>query len=164
MESKSPYNINISLPNLINICVDEIYEGEIRGRMYHCYDREPVIFSSAVELLMRAEELFDAIRFPQASTRTRQFQEKEAIVNPVRPVKVVDQRKIILHTGELASFVTGVRFRQGSTWQGDFTRMETGRQCHFSNTLNFLKLLDDYMREEGTVWTVPFCDKIIRIH
>lgn len=27
-------------PNLISICVDEIRNGELSGRLYHCYSEE----------------------------------------------------------------------------------------------------------------------------
>jgi len=138
------HNINISLPNLINICVDEKVGGEICGRLYHCYDEHPVEFSNVIELIREAENLFDHINIPQASTRTRCFQDKE--VPPARPVcrppKAVEPKDILAHTGKLASFVTEVRFRQNSTWQGEVTHMETGERRRFGNTLDYLKMLD----------------------
>jgi len=142
MEEKRQSGINVSLPNLINICVDEIKNGEISGRIYHYYDKEPELFYNAVELLMKVEELFDKIRYPQASTRTRQFNQTDSPIYQSRPPRVADKDDVLEKRGKIASFATGVRFRQNSTWQGDFVRLETGEQKRFANTLSFLKLVD----------------------
>ena len=70
MENKKQPQINISMPNLINICVDEKNNGEFSGRLYHCYGKEAEPFHNVVELLRKVEDLFDRICFPQASTKT----------------------------------------------------------------------------------------------
>ena len=142
MDNKTQYNINISLPNLMNICVDEVIGGEIRGRLYHCYSKDPVVFYNIIELLMEAENLFDTINYPQASTRTRCFNEREMRPPAPRPEKQLDQREILQYRGRKASLAVGIRFRQGSTWQGEFVTMENGTRKMFSNTLDFLKLMD----------------------
>ena len=76
MEKHNIHQINISAPNLIVICIDKADTEEIEGRFYHCYGNEPVSFVSIVEFLTKAEKFFDLISFPQASTRTRNFDSK----------------------------------------------------------------------------------------
>ena len=136
--------INISAPNLVAICVDEVEHGEISGRLYHCYQQEPVLFFNVIELLREMEELFDTIGFPQASTKTRSFLEKEQqrATQVTRPERVVVQTDIIQNTGGKGTFVTNVRYRQNSTWQGNFFWMEQEKQVEFSNTLEFIRQLD----------------------
>ena len=135
--------INISMPNLINLCVNETDHGEIKGELYHCYTKEPVLFSNVIELLTAAETLFDTLRFPEASTRTRRFVGVEETQMPTaRPPKVVDQTEVIEHRGKIASFILCVQFRQNSTWQGEVIWLERGIRKRFSNTLNFIKILD----------------------
>ena len=63
-------------PNLISICVDEIRNGELSGRLYHCYSEEACPFSNVAHLIELAENLFDQIKFPQASTQMRTFTDK----------------------------------------------------------------------------------------
>ena len=46
-------------PNLISICVDEIRNGELSGRLYHCYSEEACPFSNVAHLIELAENLFD---------------------------------------------------------------------------------------------------------
>ena len=99
MENKKQPQINISMPNLINICVDEKTHGEFSGRLYHCYEKEAEPFYNVVELLRKIEDLFDRICFPQASTKTRCFREAEPTGRIVRPEKLVEQTKVIEYRG-----------------------------------------------------------------
>lgn len=142
MEQKKPLQINISMPNLINICVNEKEHGEMNGQLYHCYSKEPIAFGNVIELLTIAEKLYDRICFPQASTKTRRFTEEEPQVQVKRPEKVAEQTEIIGHRGKIGSFVLCVRFRQNSTWQGEVIWLEKGIRKRFSNTLDFIKILD----------------------
>lgn len=144
MENVQQYKGNIFIPNLLNICVDRNVCGEVSGRLYHCYSSEPILFANIIELIREAEKLFDTIAFPQASTKTRSFVEpdEQPAMQVRRPEKVVDPKVVTAHKGELVSFVTNVRFRQNSTWQGEFFWVEQGRTIMFSNTLDFIKQID----------------------
>lgn len=142
MENKKQTQINISMPNLINICVNERMHGEISGEIYHCYEKEPMLFSNVVEMLRKIEDLFDRICFPQASTKTRSFYETPPAGRTIRPEKVVMQQDVIQYRGTVGSFVTCVKFRQNSTWQGELFWMEKGIKRQFANTLDFIKILD----------------------
>ena len=144
MENKGRYCINISAPNLINICVDQMQHGEIKGRLYHCYSGEPIIFLNVIELIRMAEKLFDEIAFPQASTKTRSLLQKDnnPTINMRRPEKILAQSQIVEKTGVLGTFVTSVRFRQNSTWQGEMYWVEQDEIIKFSNVLDFIKGLD----------------------
>ena len=148
MSSAQQYRFNISAPNLINICVDEKNDEEISGRLYHCYSREAVRFTNIIELIREAEKLFDTIAFPQASTKTRQFADEcRQQAEPVkRPAKVMHQEDVAGYTGKLGTFITSVRFRQKSTWQGEFFWMEKEENRQFANMLDFIRLIDDALK------------------
>lgn len=141
MTQRVQYPFNIYVPNLLNICVDNNECAEISGRMYHCYEKEPVQFNNIIELIQAAENLFDRISFPQASTKTRCFVKKEDVYME-KPEKVVSHEEVVEQKGEKGSFITSVRFRQNSTWQGEFFQMETGKKEKFSNMVDFIKRLD----------------------
>ena len=143
MDNKNQLQINISLPNLINICVGQKVEGEISGEIYHCYANEPMRFSNVIEMLKEIENLFDRICFPQSSTKMRSFCETSQISQMRRPEKVLMQQDVIKHRGTLGSFVKCVKFRQNSTWQGEIFWMEKGIKRQFTNTLDFIKILDN---------------------
>lgn len=135
-------HINISAPNLVTICVDQSQDGEMSGRLYHCYTREPWRFFNVIQLLRQMEKLFDALSFPQASTQTRYFIEQEPAKLPLLE-KVAEQRELLSCRGEEGTFVVWVRFRQNSAWQGEMVWMEQERQEAFFSTLEFIKLISN---------------------
>lgn len=134
--------LNLSVPNLVNICVDNALGGEFSGRFYHCYSKEPETFSSIVQLIRKIDELFDDISFPQASTKARSFSKKTDSKSPRYTQKVLEQSEIITYSGDLGTFILTVKFRQNSTWQGELYRMEQDKKYSFSNTLDLIKLID----------------------
>lgn len=136
------FKINLSPPNLLNICVDCTDNGEISGRVYHCYKKGPVSFANVVELIKIAEHLFENIGYPQASTKSRSFEERKETVQAPRLEKVAEQKDLIQHRGEKGTFVTYVQYRQQSTWQGELSWMEKEQNYRFHNSLEFLKLID----------------------
>ena len=144
MGNMQQYHISISAPNLINICVDEQSSGEICGRLYHCYSEEAVRFLNVIELLREMENLFDVIGFPQASTKTRSFIKhfRQGSVPLDKPEKKVSPESMVQWRGEKGTFITSVRFRQNSTWQGELFWVEKELVQKFSNTLEFIKLID----------------------
>lgn len=146
METKKQYRVNISAPNLMNICVDGNEKGELKGRLYHCYTAESVHFSNVVDLIMEVERLCDAINFPQASTKTRSFTEKET-VTVTKPDKVLDQQEIIQHVGEMGTFITHIKFRQQSSWQGEYFWVEKEEVNRFTDTLDFIKQIDNHLAQ-----------------
>ena len=144
--------INISAPNLINICVDESDQEEISGRMYHCYQEEPVCFANVIELIREMEELFDRIAFPQASTKTRAFKEYDSCgtTSVVRPPKLMSQERVIDNSGKKGTFITSVKYRQNATWQGEALWKEKNLQISFMNLLDFIKQIDRSLQNDIT--------------
>ncbi|MCI8586527.1 MAG: hypothetical protein HFI92_11695 [Lachnospiraceae bacterium] len=140
MKGRQGFYINLSASNLVSICVDQSVDGDISGRLYHCYTEEPVPFSNAVQLLIRMEELYDGISFPQASTRSRRFVQRQQPAHSFQ--KVRDQRSLLAFRGKRATFVTSVHYRQNSAWQGDVAWMEQEQKESFLSTLEFLKLIN----------------------
>ncbi len=135
------YPINIFTPDLVNVCVDRSVNGEIGGRLYHRYQEEPLQFSNLVDLLRLMEQFFDAIQFPQSSTMSRSFRHPQPKAEEMRP-EAGDPETVLRQTGEVASFIVNVAFRQNSTWQGEIFWEEEQQLQHFSSTLDFIKIVD----------------------
>ena len=141
MEEKKIYRINISMPNLINLCVDNFENEEISGRIYHRYQKEPVVFSNIIELLNITENLFDKISYPQASARTRKFVEPFSKKREAPPEKIVDAKELLAYRGERSTFALCVKFRQNVSWQGEIVNRKNDSCRYFSSTLEFIKIL-----------------------
>ena len=115
-------------PNLISICVDEIRNGELSGRLYHCY----------IEL---AENLFDQIKFPQASTQMRTFTEKsQKTVQP--PEKKKSAEELEKERGKKGTMLLYVQYRQRSTWQGMVKWVEGDQEWKFFSELELFKIIN----------------------
>ena len=147
MEQQELPRMNMSTPNLIVVCVDQMQEGDIGGRFYYCYEKEPVKFESIVELMTKADRFFDEIAFPQASTEARSFTEKKKgleskAYNKRRPERRVAVEEMLSHRGEKETFAVSVKFRQRSTWQGELLWLEESKKASFTNMLELLAQID----------------------
>jgi hypothetical protein len=60
----------------------------------------------------------------------------------VRPEKVVSQADVMQNNGEISTFITCVKFRQNSTWQGEMYWKENDTKMRFLNLLEFIKQID----------------------
>ncbi len=137
-------HFNMSAPNLVNVCIDHYEDGEIGGRLYHCYAEQPRTFHNVIELLRVAEELYDTIGFPQASTKTRSLVEDKKCqqIRQKSTKKKCSQIEVSGHQGEKATFLLVVKFRQNSTWQGELFDIKKEIIHKFANTLELMKILD----------------------
>ena len=150
MDRIQQYKINISSPGLLCVCVDRKVDGNIGGRLYHCYNEEPFLFDDVVEVGLEAEKLFDEIGFPQASTVTRSFMENKQVGEKRGKEKIRMQQTLISYVGTKGTFLVDVRFRQKATWQGSVVCMETGEKLLFSSFLELIKIIDAQIDEERT--------------
>ena len=60
----------------------------------------------------------------------------------------MEQTEIIQYTGDIATFVVWVKFRQNATWQGEAIWMEKGRKETFENTLELIAQIDKTLQKE----------------
>lgn len=142
MKEKSNFRIGIFAPNLVNICIDRNIDGEMVGRIFHCYDENPWPFANVVQLLQQMETFFDAISFPQAATETRSFGETgKTGIKQLKKICEIDD--VTVHRGEKGTFVAHVQYRQNATWQGTLVWVEKECRQGFTSTLEFVKLLDN---------------------
>ena len=147
------YPVNISAPNLINVCVNELREGCPIGLLYNKYSSEPMAFRNVFDLMQLMEKTMDYCQYPKSSTRQRafgnidvQYQEKKRVEPMVKTDEILDK------SGELATFVIHVKYRQNSTWQGDIFWAEKQEKVNFRSALEMLKLIDsalDQTEEDG---------------
>lgn len=61
-------------PNLISICVDEIRNGELSGRLYHCYSEEACPFSNVAHLIELARIYLTRLSFRRHQHRCGHLQ------------------------------------------------------------------------------------------
>ena len=142
MSQKKEIHIPLHAPNIVNVCVDKDDHGEIAGRIYHCYDKEPWHFKNVIGMVELMEDFFDRISFPQASTQTRVFANAAKQRTEIL-TKVATPKEIAENQGERGTFLICVKYRQNSSWQGEVEWLEQGVVQHFISVLELLKILNN---------------------
>ena len=129
------------------ICVDVWGDGALKGRVCLPIIRQEMGFSDINELFAQLERLFDAIKFPAASTQYRIFGHMKQAKKEKREVRPVAQniaKKMLEETpvGKKATFVVQVMYRQNATWQGQVVWSEKNETKQFRSALELIKLID----------------------
>ena len=62
---------------------------------------------------------------------------------------MADTKELLGHSGDNATFIVHVRYRQNATWQGDILWAEKKKKLYFRSALELLKLIDSALDEEG---------------
>lgn len=144
--------VDVSAPNLINICIDNNQKHENQGRFYHRYSVDPILFTDLTSLLIEADRLMDKIDYPQASIRSRNFfDDRQENIKEKGAERVKTTDNILSESGKKATFVVNVQYRQNATWQGKVLWAETEKSCNFRSALELLKLIDGAL-EEAKAW------------
>jgi hypothetical protein len=144
MKNNKGSTIKLYTPNVVNICVDSYVQGELKGKIHHCYSDVPSTFNNVIQMMDVMDNFFDDIAFPQASNKTRFFVEKSQ-ASRKKPEKVLRSEEVVDYRGEIATFLVYVQFRQNSTWQGQVTWVENGNSTKFNSALELLKLMNNVM-------------------
>lgn len=146
--------INYSAPNIMAICVDDVNAGGCLGKLYHRYSEGPIVFKDTSQMLVMMEEFYDWLGYPQASTESRSFIAKpnRASTKKKGDVNMLNDEHVTSKSGDKATFVVHVKYRQNATWQGSVVWADKNKTCNFRSALELLKLIDsalDQTMEEG---------------
>ena len=74
-----PVKMNLSAPNVVNVCVDRRSSEACTGRLYCRYTEESIPFQNEYHLLKILEELMDRIGYPQSSVEMRSYRKKDRV-------------------------------------------------------------------------------------
>lgn len=107
-------------PNAFRICADKI-EKDVEGRVCSPLQLETIHFSGMTELLVKMDELFDKVGYPQAFQDKRSFDSDKEANNLYRgiPVSKREPADILNYTGECKTFDILVHSRKNTSWQGE---------------------------------------------
>lgn len=136
-------------PNLCRVCVDAWAGGEVTGRLYHCYSRQPEPIGRISDVLDSIDRLCDRLNYPARTQQPRHFG-PEKLRPQITQKKVEPQmtrEELAKNKGKMATFVVHVMYRQHSTWQGSVTWAETGEKANFRSALELIKLMDSAVDE-----------------
>ena len=135
--------VNISVPNLICLCLDDKGNGTLQGEFYHYYSSEGVRFQDSWEMIRKMDAFFDVLNFPQAATVYCSFEKKPVSIGAVHRdmEKKIPPEQLLSHRGKVGTFVVVVQFRQNTSWQGHMYHVEKDEDYSFVSELEFIALL-----------------------
>lgn len=127
---------------VLRVCIDDILDGRLRGRVYGQRLTQPILFTDMGNLLLQVEAVLDAQNFPQAFQRIRTFTSREiSYPASVLPEGGMSSEEVAAVSGEKATFHLSILTRRNTTWQGVLDWLD-GSTESFSSDLELLKLVD----------------------
>ena len=152
----------LGIRNGVVVCVQHVDQHEFSGEFHHAYDRDPVPFSSEVELLIRLDEFFDSLKFPFSATSSRNFIRHANTPTDMitEEDRVMEDKDILMNHGEVGTFIIRVQQRQNSSWQGRITWVDEDKTVYFRSVWDMMKLIDEALdtyraseeRQEDPSW------------
>ena len=152
----------LGIRNGVVVCVQRVDQHEFSGVFHHAYDRDPVPFSSEVELLIRLDEFFDSLKFPFSATSSRNFIRHANTPTDMitEEDRVMEDKDILMNHGEVGTFIIRVQQRQNSSWQGRITWVDEDKTVYFRSVWEMMKLIDEALdtyraseeRQEDPSW------------
>ena len=97
------------------------------------------------------EHFFDTIKRPMRSMEERYFvskrEEELQQEQEERPLHRQEAENMAIKSGDKATFVVHVCYRQNASWQGTVTWLEQNREESFRSALELLLLMDSALGE-----------------
>lgn len=120
-------------------------DKELMGDLYNDFTEQRISFQNTCDMLLKMEQVYDGLCFPQRSVNERSFSPKMAKRRTGKELKefVEQQEKEIQEQNGSAKFVVHVQFRQNATWQGTIQWLEGDKVQRFRSALEMLKLMDE---------------------
>ncbi len=139
------------LKSTFKVCVDNVLEQEISGRVYNPFVPNVAEFPNIYLLIDRMERIINYLGFPQSAQDYRSFGDTKAIDGKSKGKgdfnKTMDDETFENLVGEKATFVVQVQFRQNATWQGSISWVEQKKDQKFRSALEMIKLMDSALNE-----------------
>ncbi|MBQ9424396.1 MAG: hypothetical protein IJU42_00435 [Erysipelotrichaceae bacterium] len=136
----------LGIPNAVVLCIDR-YTNVWKGRIYHHFRKDPVLFENGTEMLERMEDLYDALRFPSPGNNERHFVERKEIPMEEEMTRVLEDEEMLDMHGDLGTFIIRVQHRQNSSWQGRITWVEEDKTLYFRSVWEMMKLIEEALKD-----------------
>lgn len=140
------------MANSLRICIDSYENTCMSGYAYSPLQEVRIEFCDVMDLITKADKLFDDARYPQSYQDKRVFIEKcktDSVSFNIKPEIKRKASDILNQYGRLATFDIQVLSRRNTTWQGKIVTKTSGRSNSFRSDLELIHYLDSMMVEAG---------------
>ena len=133
----------IGAPNGVVLCIDQVRDGEWKGRLYHSYRTDAISFENIEQMTREMEKLYDDLRFPHPADNQRSFAPgTKMVAQQQERKKIMSDEKLLSKHGDIGTFIVRVQHRQNSSWQGRITWMEEDKTIQFRSVWEMIKLME----------------------
>ena len=131
--------------NAFRICADRI-DDDVEGRVFSPLNKEKICFSGMADLLVKMDELFDRVGYPQAFQDKRSFDRDKEHSNLYRgiPESELAPAVILEQTGNCKTFDVLVHSRKNTSWQGELYDEENVFLNGFDGEIELLESIVRY--------------------
>ncbi len=143
----------LGIPNAVVLCIKE-HGIDLKGEFWHHFSKESVPFENTTGMLLKMEELFDAMQFPWPGYNERHFLKgDDGIMKKEELIRLLEDEEMLDMHGDLGTFIIRVQHRQNSSWQGRITWVEEDKTVYFRSVWEMVKLIEEALgdqKEEDT--------------
>lgn len=140
-------------PNMIRLCIDR-YDDEIKGRIYNKMCDAPMEFDNCCEMLIKADNLFERIGYPQSFCDSRNFVTgtvKGHYKSPGKPL--ADNEELQKQEGEICTLDVVICSRRQGSWQGVIKAKTESPVHEFRCGMELLRYIEKMIGKEHNMQT-----------
>lgn len=128
--------------NGVRICIDNQSEA-LWGRVYSQLFPELIPFEGINELLLKVDNLYDEVGYPQSFQEKRSFKKSESHLNQYKgmPKSLLAIDKILNEKGAFKTFDIVVITRRNASWQGYIQEVDSDKRNKFSGEMELIRFL-----------------------
>ncbi len=128
--------------NMIRLCIDG-YGDDLSGRAYSKLTLVPLLFSGCGELLLRMDDIFEQVGYPQAFQKRRTFfSGPTRLRETVRmSERLLDDKEMGKQQGKYQTYNIVVQSRRQSSWQGILMDPERTSMRKFQSEMDLLRCI-----------------------
>lgn len=132
--------------NMIRLCIDK-YDGDIEGRVYSKMSGKGIVFKDCCEMLMKTDEMFERIGYPQSFCDGRSFVEKNKKSHYKLPEEFLNNDNVIQkQEGIVCTLDVLVHSRRQASWQGIIMGQENFQDNEFNCAIELLRCIGKIVR------------------
>lgn len=134
-------------PSLLRICIDQIADGKMQGRIIGVAVPEIVFFRGMAEFTCKIDELYNKIGNPQAFQVMRSFA-KEDDYNSFKgsPNIYHSAAEINRYCGQVVTFHMIMTSRTGAEWQGILKNIDGEIINHYKTVLECINAVENFCK------------------
>lgn len=131
----------------LGICLDAHDTDTFEGRIFVSICKEPIPFKSVHGLITEMNKALETVGVPHPFFEYRTFTDKPAVAPKEKKDELPRPHYDHGHySGEIATFLVNILYRQNASWQGTVTWVEDDKTMNFRSALELFVLMESALQ------------------